>query len=67
MPLLIPFILGAGGTGYFWWKSSTDDEDTPTLEKDLTNAAKYFAMAIVAVLVLRWAWKQTQTSNVTEQ
>lgn len=63
MPLLIPFIVGAGGTGWLWWKSSKDDEDTPTLQKDLTNAAKYFAVAIVVVLVLRWAWKQTQTSN----
>ncbi len=63
MPLFIPFLIGAGGTGFWWWKSSQEEDEAPNLKDDLINVAKYSGIAILAILVIRWAWKKTRITN----
>lgn len=54
MPFLIPLIIGAGGTGYWWYTSSKEQE--PTFSSELFNTLKPFIIGLVMVLLLRWLY-----------
>lgn len=54
MPLLIPFLVGAGATGYWWW--SSDKEEEPTFTSELFEVLKPILIVIVIILFLRWAY-----------
>lgn len=51
---LIPMLIGAGGTGYWWYSSSQAKE--PTFSGELFNTLKPFLIMIVVVLLLRWLY-----------
>ncbi|WMX17073.1 hypothetical protein [Aureispira sp. CCB-E] len=58
MPFLIPFILGAGGTGFLWWQTKQKEEKEPHLGEDLWNALKPILIILLVLLFLRWLYKK---------
>jgi len=54
MFLLIPFLLGAGGTGYWWWSSEQEKETTFT--EDLFEILKPILLILLVLLFLRWLY-----------
>lgn len=57
MPLLLlPFLAGAGATGYWWWSSST--EKKPSFAGELFEVLKPFLIVLIVLLALRWLYKQ---------
>ncbi len=65
MPFLIPFIIGASGTGFLWWKNSQEEEKEPNLGEDLFDALKIILIILVLLLFLRWLYKKGTMSNET--
>lgn len=62
MPLLlIPFLAGAGATGYWWWSSSEDEK--PSFTGELFEVLKPFLIIVIVLLALRWLYKQGSTTN----
>lgn len=56
--LLLPFLAGAGGTGFLWWKSNKEEEEQPDLKKDLWEALKIILIILLVLLFLRWLYKK---------
>ncbi|WP_052596108.1 hypothetical protein [Aureispira sp. CCB-QB1] len=62
MPLIIlPFLAGAGATGYWWWSSST--EEKPTFSGELFKVLQPFLIILIVLLALRWLYKQGSTAK----
>jgi len=65
MPFLIPLLIGAGGTGYLWYKSSQQQQEEPTFQSEVFQALKIIAFVIVGLLLLRWLWTMAAASKNT--
>jgi putative copper export protein len=55
MFLLIPFLVGAGTTGYVWYNSKEEEKET-TFQDELFNILKPIFLILVVVLFLRWLY-----------
>ena len=64
MPLLIPFVLGAGATGYWWWNSK--DEAEPTFSSELFETLKPILIVILVILFLRWLYVKGTASKTAK-
>lgn len=64
MPLLIPFILGAGATGYWWWSSK--DQEQPSFTGELLKVLQPFLIIALILLALRWLYKQGSNTKTTK-
>ena len=62
MFLLIPFLLGAGSTGYWWWSSNKEEEE-PTFEKDLFAILKPILIILLGLLLIRWLYAKGTTAE----
>ncbi len=62
MPILIPFLVGAGGTGWLWWKKSAHDKAKAQqkaaggLGTELLTAAKVVGGITAGVFVIQWVY-----------
>lgn len=63
MPLIIPFLLGAGSTGWFWYQNTSKADQEPTLESSLQKAFLWVFVFILALLVLRWLYNKGTTKE----
>ncbi|WMX15277.1 hypothetical protein [Aureispira sp. CCB-E] len=61
MFLLIPFLAGAGATGYLWYNSKEEKE--PTFKDELFNILKPVFLILVLVLFLRWLYLKGSEQN----
>ena len=52
MLLLIPFLAGAGTTGYFWYNQK--QENKPTVQDELYAVLLPIFIILVGLLFLRW-------------
>jgi hypothetical protein len=52
MFLLIPFLAGAGTTGYLWYKGK--EKEKPTFKADLYATLTPIFLIIMCLLFLRW-------------
>jgi len=54
MFLLIPFLAGAGATGYLWYNGSKEEE--PTLKEDVFSVLTPIFLIVLGLLFLRWLY-----------
>ncbi len=57
MFLLLPFLLGAGSTGYWWWSSQEQKE--PSLIQELFDLLKPILLVLLVLLFFRWLYAQS--------
>lgn len=59
MPQLFIFLAGVATTGYTWYRSSADKEQTPpTLADELKQLALIVLVVVLVALFIRWFYKQ---------
>lgn len=63
MPFFIPLILGAGGTGYLWYRSSQEKESEPTFKEEFLKLAVPSLTIIAILLFFRWLYLKGSPKN----
>lgn len=63
MFLLIPFLLGAGGTGYWWWSTEKEKEKESTFTEDLFAILKPVLLVLLVLLLLRWLYVKSSPAT----
>lgn len=56
MFLLIPFLAGAGVTGYAWYNSSSPKEEEKTFQAELFAVLQPVFLILLGLLILRWLY-----------
>lgn len=62
MPFLIPLVVGAGATGYWWW-SSAQEKEQPSFSTELFDTIKPLLLILALVFALRWLYQQGSKQN----
>jgi hypothetical protein len=63
MPFLIPFIIGASGTGYLWYDSTKEEDKEPTFNDELLKVAVPVLSIIAILLFFRWLYLKGSNLN----
>jgi ACR3 family arsenite efflux pump ArsB len=60
--LIIPFLIGASTTGYFWYNTK-EEEKEQTFWQELTKVLAPVLLLILVLLLFRWLYTQGNKSE----
>lgn len=58
MPFLIPLVIGAGTTGYWWYQSNQKQQEQPSFKQEFLNVLYPVLILLLILLFFRWLYRQ---------